>query len=145
MKKTIFVILSIFLIIIICLYMNYKNMMVSQVQAKKFNQEYEFYSNQETILGTDITTLINKAIDNNEKYNIKKDKNGMYIVDEKNSMKIYVYMIINETTYPMEHLVATGLSDFTRYFGEVEFKCTDVKYHNETGKIAEMTFAATHE
>ena len=145
MKKTILVILSIFLTIIICLYMNYKNMMVSQMQAKKFNQEYEFYSKQETVLGTDITTLINKAIDNNEKYNIKKNENGMYIADEKNSMKIYVYMIINETTYPMEHLVSTGLSDFTKYFGEVEFKCTNVKYHNATGKIAEMTFAATQE
>ena len=143
MKKTILVILSIFLTIIICLYMNYKNMMILQTQAKKFNQEYEFYSKQETVLGTDITTLINKAIDNNEKYNIKKDKNGMYIADDKNSMKIYVYMLINETTYSMEQLVVTGLTDFTRYFGEVEFKCTDVKYHSSTGRISEMVFAAT--
>ena len=54
-------------------------------------------------------------------------------------------MIINETTYPMENLNAQGLKEFTKYFGEVEFKCINVKYHEASGKIAEMTFAATEE
>lgn len=142
MKKTILVILSIFLVVIVCIYMNYKEVMLSQNQARKFNSEFEFY-NKESILGTDITTVINKAIDNNEKYGIEKNENGEYIADGQNSVKIYVHMIINETTYPMEALKNTGLGEFTRYFGEVEFKCTDVKYHEATGKIAEMTFAST--
>lgn len=141
MKKTVFVILLIFLVMISCIYMNYKDMLINQNQAKKFNLEYEFFK-QESILGTDITTLINKAIDNNEKYTIEKDENGMYVADDKYSIKIYVYMIINETTYSMENLQKAGLSEFTRYFGEVKFKCTDVKYHKKTGRIAEMTFAS---
>ena len=87
--------------------------------------------------------LHNKAIDNNEKSNIPKDENGEYIANKENSIKVYVHMIINETTYPMESLKASGLNEFARYFGEVEFKCTDVKYHQYTGQIAEMTFAAT--
>ena len=142
MKKTILVILSIVMMIMICIYMNYKEMVKIQNQAKKFNMEYEFYS-QANILGTDITTLINKAIDNNEKYNIEKDENGKYIADEKYSVKIYVHMIIDENTYPMEDLKRTGLSEFTKYFGEVKFQCTDVKYHQATGRVAEMTFAST--
>ena len=142
MKKTIFVILLIFLAIILCIYMNYKDLLVAQNQSEKFNAEFEFY-NKESILGTDITTLINKAIDTNENYNIPKDKNNLSISDEKNSIQIYVYMIINETTYPMENLNDRGLSEFTQYFGEVEFKCIDIKYHKTTGKIAEMKFAAT--
>ena len=142
MKKTVFVILLIFFAIIVCIYMNYKQLLMDQTQAKKFNSDFEFY-NKESILGTDITTIINKAMDNNEKFNIPKDEKGLYIADEENSIKIYVYMIINETTYPMESLKASGLNEFARYFGEVEFKCTDVKYHKATGKIAEMTFAAT--
>lgn len=144
MKKTILVIVLIFLMMIICIYMNYKETLVAQNQARKFNAEFEFY-NRESILGTDITTLINKAINNNEKFAISKDENGNYIEDEENSIKIYVYMLINDTTYPMETLNAKGLKEFTRFFGEVEFKCTDVKYHKTTGKIAEMTFAATQE
>lgn len=142
MKKTIIVILSILLIIIISIYMNYRQAMSKELLVKKFNSDYEFY-NKESILGTDLTTVINKAMDNNEKRGIKKDENGAYISDDEYSVKIYVYMLIDGNTYPMEQLVKTGLSDFTRYFGEVHFKCTDVKYHKSTGRIAEMTFAST--
>ena len=142
MKKVIIVILSIFLIIMISIYMNYRQAVSKELQAKKFNQDYEFF-NKEAILGTDVTTMINKAMDNNEKHGIKKDENGVYIPDDEYSVKIYVYMIIDENTYPMEQLVQTGLSEFTRYFGEVHFNCTDVKYHKTNGRIAEMTFAST--
>ena len=142
MKKTILVVLSIFLIMIVCIYVNYKETLITQNQAKRFNSEFEFY-NKASVFGTDITTVINKAIDNNEKYDIEKNENGEYIPDEENSIKIYIHMIINETTYPMEKLKSTGLDDFTRYFGEVEFRCTEIKYHKATGKIAEMTFAST--
>lgn len=141
MKKTICVILSIVVIILMCIYMNFKQVLVAQNDAKKFNLDYEFY-NKESVLGTDITTLINKAFDNNEKYEIKKDENGIYLADDLYSIKIYVYMIINDTTYPMESLKKTGLQEFTKYFGQVEFKCTNVKYHEKTGRIAEMTFSA---
>ena len=73
MKKTICVILLIFLAIVICIYMNYKQMIMTQNEAKKFNKEYEFY-NKEAILGTDITTIINKAMDNNETFSVPKDR-----------------------------------------------------------------------
>lgn len=142
MKKTICVILLIFVAIVVAIYMNYKQNLTAKIEAKRFNEEYEFY-NKEAILGTDVTTLINRAMNNNEKHSIQKDENGLYIADDEYSIKIYVYMIINEMTYPMENLVQTGLADFTSYFGEVTFKCTDVKYHEATGRIAEMTFAST--
>ena len=74
MKKTIIVILSILLIMLISIYMNYRQVLSGKLQARKFNQDYEFF-NKEKILGTDVTTMINKAIDNNEKHNIKKDEN----------------------------------------------------------------------
>lgn len=141
MKKTIFVIVLIFCAIILCIYMNYKELLTNHRQAQKFNAEFEFY-NQDSILGTNITTIINKAIDHNEKHSIPKDEKGLYIANDRNSIKIYVHMLINETTYPMESLKTSGLDEFTRYFGEVEFKCTNVKYHQATGKIAEMTFEA---
>lgn len=144
MKKVIFVILLIFVAIIACFCMNYKEAVKTQSQAIKFNSEFEFY-NRESVFGTDVTTIINKAINNNEKYNVPKDEQKQYIADDEYSIKIYVYMMINQTTYPMEMLNDRGLKEFTQYFGEVEFKCTDVKYHEKNGKIAEMTFAATQE
>ncbi len=144
MKKTIFVILLIFLAIVVAIYMNYKELLAKQSNAQKFNADFLFY-NQEAVLGTSVTTVINKAFDNNEKCNIPKDENGEYKPDGKNSIKIYVHMLINDTTYPMEVLKKSGLENFTNYFGEVEFKCTDVKFHTTTGRIAEMTFTATQE
>ena len=51
-------------------------------------------------------------------------------------------MIINETTYRMERINSLGMNSFVAYFGQVSFKCTDVKYHEKTGRISSMTFEA---
>ena len=139
MKKTICVILLIFLAIVICIYMNYKQMIMTQNEAKKFNKEYEFY-NKEAILGTDITTIINKAMDNNETFSVPKDEKNQYIPNETNSIKIYLCLKAEDKSSPMEEIVQVGLTNFTSLFGEVAFKCAGVKYHEKTGKIAEMTF-----
>ena len=139
MKKTICVILLIFLAIVICIYMNYKQMIMTQNEAKKFNKEYEFY-NKEAILGTDITTIINKAMDNNETFSVPKDEKNQYIPNETNSIKIYLCLKAEDKPSPMEEIVQVGLTNFTSLFGEVTFKCAGVKYHEKTGKIAEMTF-----
>lgn len=142
MKKIIIVIVSIVLIALACFYMKYRENLILQNDAKMFNSEYEFY-NKEEIMGVDITTLINKATDNNEKYKIAKDEKGLYIQDDKYSVEIYVQMSSNETTYPMEAFTKTGISGFTQYFGGVSFKCTGVEYHKETGRIAKMVFASS--
>lgn len=144
MKKSICVVLLLFVAIIGWFFIHYSQTMMGVAEVKKMNQDFEFY-NKPQILGTDVTTVINKATDNNEKYHISKDPKGEYVSDGKYSIKIYVYMIINDTTYPMETLQKTGLEDFRKYFGEVEFECTNVKYHESTGRISEMTFAATKE
>ena len=139
MIKTIFVILLIFLAILICIYMNYKQMAMAHAEAQKFNKQYEFY-NKETILGTDITTIINKAMDNNETYSVSKDEKNQYIPNETDSIKIYLCLKAEDKPSPMEEIVEIGLTDFTSLFGEVTFQCADIKYHEKTGKIAEMTF-----
>lgn len=139
MKKAIFVILLIFLTILICIYMNYKQMAMAQAEAQKFNKTYEFY-NQKAILGTDITTVINKAMDNNETYAVPKDEKNQYIPNETDSIKIYLCLKAEDKPSPMEEIVEIGLTDFTALFGELTFQCADMKYHEKTGKIAEMTF-----
>ena len=141
MKKSLFTIFIIFIIIMLILFAKYIALKGKNAEIKKFNYGYEFY-NRNNLKGLDITTLINKAIDNNEKYNVKKDDLGYYIEDE-NSVKIEVKMIINGKTYPMEKIKETGLESFTEFFGEVNFKCTDIKYHQESGKISKMAFEST--
>lgn len=141
MKKILFTMLIIVFIIVIIFVINYKNLQMQKQEIKKFNSIYEDY-NKDNLNGLDITTLINKAISNNEKYAIPKNSEGLYLLDEEYSIEIYVTMIINETTYRMERINDLGLNSFISYFGEVSFKCTDVKYHEKTGRISSMTFEA---
>lgn len=139
MKKTLIIIFVIFIIIMSILFMNLRNVQKNNLEIQKFNSGYEFY-NKEDLCGIDITTIINKAIDNNEKYEIEKDSSGLYIADNEYSVNIYVTMIINEKTYPMEKIKEIGIETFTEFFGEVKFKCTDIKYHEKNGRISSMTF-----
>lgn len=142
MKKTIAVVLVILCVISIFAYFYIKNVQMEKREIEKFNAEYEYY-NDENLNGLDITTLINKATSNNEKYEIEKDENGLYNLDDENSVEIYITMIINETTYRMERISQLGTNAFVEYFGAVRFKCTNVEYHESTGRVASMTFEAT--
>lgn len=142
MKKFFAVLLLIFIIIVLVIVVNFNNYQKSQRQVSSFNKQFEEY-NKEDILGVDITTLINKAISNNEKYNVSKDENGLYINDGKNSIQIFITMIINGQTYPMENINKLGMESFTSYFGGIKFKCTNITYHEETSKVSTMTFEST--
>lgn len=141
MKKILALILLIIIVIVIFFTFNYKNLQKQKEEIRNFNLIYENY-NKDNLNGLDITTLINKAVSNNEKYTIPKDEEGLYVLDDEYSIEIYVTMIINETTYRMERINSLGMNSFVAYFGQVSFKCTDVKYHEKTGRIASMTFEA---
>ena len=142
MKKFYAILVLVFCIVVLVIVVNFNNYQKNQRQISNFNREFEEY-NKEDVPGVDITTLINKAISNNEKYGVQKDENGLYINDGKNSIQIYITMIINGQTYPMENINKLGMDSFTSYFGVIKFKCTNISYHEETSKIASMTFEST--
>lgn len=141
MKKNILLLGIVFIIIILVIIINFKVNDLEMYEINKFNSEYEFY-NRDDLNGIDITTLINKATNNNEKYSIPKDENGNYVLDEDFSVEIYVVLYDeNETkTYEMERFNKFGLNGFTNAFATATFKCTNVKYHKNTGRIASMFF-----
>lgn len=142
MKKFFAILVLAFCITVLIIVVNFNEYQKNQRQVSNFNREFEEY-NKEDVLGVDITTLINKAISNNEKYGVQKDENGLYIDDGKNSIQIYITMIINGQTYPMENINKLGMDSFTSYFGVIKFRCTNISYHEETSKIASMTFEST--
>lgn len=53
-----------------------KNTTIKNIKRK--NSEYEYYLGR-VIYGTEVTTVINKAINENEKNNILKDEKNYYI------------------------------------------------------------------
>lgn len=138
MKKTLLIICIVFLVIMLVLFWNLKQVQAVNREVQQFNSQYEFY-NREGICGIDITTVINKAYDNNEKFGVKKDENGYYIPDNENSINIYVKLKNTGRTYKMENIRQTNLESFVTFFGEVEFKCDKIEYH-KNGKISVMTF-----
>ena len=90
MKK--FIIFFAVSIIIICIisyiFINYK---ANYNVAKISNLEFENYLNKE-LYGTDVSTLINRAVDNNEKNSVQKNNKGIYLNNDKNSINIEIGM-----------------------------------------------------
>ena len=139
MKKGLITLISIFLVIIIVIIINYNNYSASKRKIIKYNSEYELFNKNE-VSGIDITSLINKAISSNEKNGVEKDSDGLYINNGRDSVQIFIKMIINNNTYPMEKIYEIGMESFNRSFGIIKFKCVEVTYHKDTSKIATMLF-----
>lgn len=128
------------IIIIICgisyIFLNYK---ANYNMSKKANLEFENYLNEE-IYGTDLSTVINRAVDNNEKNEVEKNNKGIYLNNDKNSISIEVKMIDNDSIYQMETFYKNGMQNFLNYYSNIKFKCTNIKYHESTKKVKYMLF-----
>lgn len=115
-------------------------------QIRKNNQEYETYLNKE-VLGTDVTTIINKSINQNEKNEILKDDKGFYIDNETNSIKVELIMLQEgkKSTYQMETLQKVGLNGFVKNFNLIKFKCSKIEYHEKTKYVKKIVFEQIEE
>ncbi len=135
MKRTIIIICVIAICIVISItyaYSMYKND-INQVQ--KFNNQFSKYIDQE-FFGTELATIINLAIDNNEKYDIAKDTSGKYVTDDLYSVRVDVYMTDTQKTYSMETLNAGEISNLVNNYSNIKFKCTKVEYHKSNKRIS---------
>lgn len=139
MKKTFLLITAIILIIIFIVLGYIFEEQAKQNQAINYNKQYETYLGQE-IYGAEIATLINKVTEQNEKNNVQKDEKGYYIDNGTNSIKIDLKMITVEETYPMELIYKNNITNFVKNFNVILFKCTNIEYHKQTGKISKLTF-----
>lgn len=139
MKKIIICILSVFLVVIcIVSYSVYqKNENTAQIGID--NKTYESYYNKE-VLGTDIISIINKAIDSNEKNDIKIGKDGNYIEDEKNSIRIEIKFKELDKVITMERINNVGIEKFWSNYGALSFKCTKIEYHEKNHRVKYMYF-----
>lgn len=126
--------------IIICITCGFIiNLRIENEQLKKENIQYEKYLNKE-ILGTELATLIGKAVNNNQKNNVEKDEKGYYINNKQNSIKIDLKMTTIDKTYPMEEIYNKEIANFVQNFNLIEFKCTNIEYHEDTGKVSKLVF-----
>lgn len=139
MKNTLFIILALAFIIICIICVFLINVQAEKTAILKENKQYERYLNSE-IKGTDLASLINKVINQNNKNNIQKDEKGYYIENAENSIKIDLKMTTVDKTYPMEEIYNNEMSKFVENFNLINFKCTSIEYHKKTGKISKLVF-----
>lgn len=139
MKKIIICILSVFLVIIciVCYSIYQKNENIAQIGVD--NKVYESYYNKE-VLGTDIISLINKATDSNEKNDVEVDKDGNYIENDRNSIRVEIKFQELEKVITMERINNIGIEKFWSNYGALSFKCTKIDYHEKTHKVKYMYF-----
>ena len=128
------------MIIIVCgisyLYLNYK---AEYNMSKKANLEFERYVNEE-IYGVDLATVINRAMDSNQKNNVQKSNKGIYLNNDTNSINIKINMIDNDSSYNMETIYNGGIQKFINYYSKIKFECIEIEYHNSTNKVKYMLF-----
>lgn len=138
MKKLAIFFLIIIIIVVGISYL-YLNNKAKFYEAQRENRQFESY-NQKEIYGSELTTIINKAVDNNKNNEVLKDDKGNYINNENNSIQIEIKMLDNDKTYAMETLYNGGMDKFIQYYSDIKFKCTDLQYHKPTNKVKYMLF-----
>lgn len=121
MKNTILFVFAIVIIIIVILISKIYGINEINSSIKNFNLQYEEYLDKE-IIGTQIATIINKAIDYNEKENLTKDDENYINIDIK------IIDLEKETIIEMEKFYNGGIGTFVQMYGEISFKCKEIKY-----------------
>ena len=141
MKKI--AIFFIIIILIICtifaMYISYK---ANYNISKKSNLSFEKYLNEE-VYGSELATVINRAVDRNEKNEVEKNNKGIYQNNDTNSINIEIKMLDDDTIYQMETFYRGGIQNFINYYNNIKFKCVDIKYHSSTNQVKYMLFEQT--
>lgn len=143
--KKIFLCIVIAVVVVIAIFSSWYNKKAKNLQEiKSFNEEFESFLYKE-ITGSELTTVMNKALESNENNKVEKDSKGAYKDNGVDSIQILVkpmkqskYLEDNEA-YLMEAFEKAGMSSFTDNFGTDIFKSTKVEYH-ENGRISKIVF-----
>ena len=137
--KKIIILLSIVIIIVAVVAFNYMSYIKEYNSTLKYNLEFEENYEKE-IYGTDLTTIINKVINNNEKNNVEKGQDKKYINNNINSINVEIKIIDTNEVYSMETFYNGGIEQFVQNYGSIQFKCTKIEYHKKTGKVSYLYF-----
>ena len=137
--KKIIILISIVIIIVTLVAFKYAEYQNEYNKILKYNLEFE-ENYQKEIYGIDLTTIINKVINNNEKNNVEKGQDKKYINNNTNSINIEIKITDTNEVYSMETFYNGGIEQFVQNYGSIQFKCTKIEYHKKTGKVSYLYF-----
>ena len=141
MEKNLIIMLILFVIILGAATIWIVYLQQTEKQVRQFNKTFEDY-NDKISLGSEVATLINKAIDNNEKKQINKNDKGIYQDDGKYSVQVFVRLEKDGDLFSMERINALKITEFVKNFSLQDFKCTGIEYHKETKRVSKIYFEA---
>ena len=138
MKKIIIFLVIVLIIVAVIAYM-YLNYRFMTNEALRENRQYEAYDGEE-LYGTDLATLINKAVDDNTKNKVEKADTGLYIDNGENSIRIDIKFVDDDTVHSMEEIYNGGTQVFVQYYNQIKFKCMKIEHHSKTNKVSYLYF-----
>ncbi len=138
MKKIVIFLVIVVIIVAMVGYM-YLNYKATYHEAQIKNAQYESYKGKE-IFGTDLATLINKAVDDNVKNDIEKETSGLYKNNGTDSIRIEILFTDDNKVHTMEEIYNSGTDTFMQYYNQIRFICTNMEYHTKTGRVSYMYF-----
>ena len=139
MKKTVLIIAIPIVIILFSICGLFITQKTTIRNIKKYNSQYEYYINK-SIYGTELVTLINKVVNENEINKVEKDEKGFFIEYNENSIKINIKMNTNGKTYQMETFYNNDITKFVENFNLVKFRCNKIEYHKKSGRVRKLYF-----
>lgn len=141
MEKNLIIMLILFVIILGAATIWIVDLQQTEKQVLQFNKTFEDYKDKIS-LGSEVATLINKAIDNNEKKQINKNDKGIYQDDGKYSVQVFIRLEKDGDLFSMERINALKITEFVKNFSLQDFKCTGIEYHKETKRVSKIYFEA---
>ena len=138
MKKILIGILIVLLIIGAAIGYSINNKMKNK-DIDSYNNSYEDYLNMD-IRGATLLSLMNRAIDQNEKNSIEKNVDGEYIENDVDSLKVYIKFIDRDTIFTFEKINSLGMDLFAQNFSANLFRCYKIDYHESTNQVSRMYF-----
>ena len=144
MKKSVIILLSIFVIILLIVSIVFSMQLKSMGNVKqKYDEEMNFFLQYENkkFNVNEFISIMNKAIENNEKHDIALDKENLYVEDDKYSIKIYLQLDDREELIPMEVLMLSeqgGSKRISTLFSDISYSYDTIEYHKETGRIKKI-------
>ena len=144
MKNKIMLILIAFLVILALTSYFIYNYRAQFLASQETNKIFESYYNAQ-MLGTELVSVINRTEDINNKNNVDKNEQGMYIENDTNSIKVYIKLKYKDdyTTLEIEKILQDGTDNFIKTYGTASFKGEEISYHEKTGNVKAIVFTET--
>ncbi|MBO5478578.1 MAG: hypothetical protein J6A04_02530 [Clostridia bacterium] len=146
MKKTVIVFTIIFVCILLVVSVSLVQNNENLLNIKKENEQYEQYKDKK-VFGTEVASIMNKAMNENLKNEVEQDEKGFFIPNEINSIKVEIKLLNEDELkiYQMETIQKVGTTGFVKNFNLILFQCTNIEYHEQTKRVSKIVFEQIEE